>query len=133
MYFIRYMNLAEAGLLIRTARRRAGMTQAELAARLHMSRATISQLENGIIGELGIRKIAQICDRLVVINDGRTVMSCTPHEVFARTHELRTLGLDVPSITDTVSRLQSEGVLPANGVALTVDEAVTMLAAQLTV
>jgi len=50
--------------MIREARRKAGLTQAELAKSLGMSRATISQLETGVIVELGVRKLGQICDRL---------------------------------------------------------------------
>ena len=58
------MNLTEIGEVVRSARRAAGQTQAELARRLGMSRATLSQLENGVIGDLGIRKVAMMCDRL---------------------------------------------------------------------
>jgi transcriptional regulator with XRE-family HTH domain len=58
------MDFFEAGTLIREARQRAGLTQAELAKSLGMSRATISQLENGVIVELGVRKLGQICGRL---------------------------------------------------------------------
>jgi HTH-type transcriptional regulator/antitoxin HipB len=58
------MDFAETGTLIRTARCKAGWTQGELARRLGMSRATISKLENGTIEELGVRKLAQLCDRL---------------------------------------------------------------------
>jgi transcriptional regulator with XRE-family HTH domain len=89
MYFKRYMNLNEAGALIRIARRQAGMTQAELATRLRMSRATISQLENGVIGELGIRKLAKICDRLGLEVAIRPRRPLTLHEAYARNREER--------------------------------------------
>jgi len=58
------MDFATTGRLIREARTQAGLTQASLAARLRMSRATLSKVENGTIEELGIRKIARICDVL---------------------------------------------------------------------
>ena len=64
MYRIRYMNFAETGILIKEGRGKASLTQAELARALGMSRATISRLENGVIEELGVRKLAQLCDRL---------------------------------------------------------------------
>jgi HTH-type transcriptional regulator / antitoxin HipB len=83
------MNFSEAGLHIRKARRQAGMTQADLATRLGMSRATISQLENGVIAELGVRKLAMICDRLgleVTIRERRPL---TLHEAYARNREER--------------------------------------------
>lgn len=58
------MNFLQAGQTIRDARKRAGLTQEALALRLRMSRATISQLETGVFSELGIRKFAQVCERL---------------------------------------------------------------------
>ena len=58
------MNFAEAGTSIREARKKTKVTQGELARRLGMSRATISKIENGTIEEIGIRKFAQLCDRL---------------------------------------------------------------------
>lgn len=54
----------DTGRMIREARTKAELTQATLAARLHMSRATLSKLENGTIEELGIRKLARICEVL---------------------------------------------------------------------
>jgi len=89
MYRIRYMNFSETGALIRIARHQAGMTQATLAKRLHMSRATISQLENGVIGELGMRKLAQICDRLGLEVAVRVRRPPTLHEAYARNREER--------------------------------------------
>jgi HTH-type transcriptional regulator / antitoxin HipB len=88
---IRYMNFAEAGKLIREARGKAGLTQADLAKRLGMSRATISRLESGTIQELGIRKYAQVADRLgleVILRRKHTRM--TLHEAYDRNREERT-------------------------------------------
>jgi HTH-type transcriptional regulator/antitoxin HipB len=55
------MHLETIGDIIREARRSAGRTQAELAASLGMSRATISAIENGTIQEIGVRKLAALC------------------------------------------------------------------------
>jgi transcriptional regulator with XRE-family HTH domain len=90
MYRIRNMNFSEAGTLIRNARRRAGLTQAELARGLRMSRSTISQVENGVIAELGVRKLAQLCDRLgleVAVRPRHAPPSL--HEAYARNKEER--------------------------------------------
>ena len=90
MYRIRNMNFLEAGTLIRDARRQAGLTQAALAQSLHMSRATLSQLENGVIVELGVRKLALICDRLgleVIVRPRQTKL--TLHNAYARNREER--------------------------------------------
>lgn len=45
-------------LVLKRARRAQGLTQAELAAKAHVSRSTILQLENGTVTELGFRKLA---------------------------------------------------------------------------
>lgn len=83
------MNFAETGIVIRDARKQAGLTQAELAGRLGMSRATISQLENGVIGDLGIRKLAQIGDRLGLAITIQPRRALTLHEAYARNREER--------------------------------------------
>lgn len=89
MHRIRYMDFAQTGTMIRDARKQAGLTQAELARRLGMSRATISQLENGVIGDLGIRKLAQIGDRLGLEIAIRPRRPLTLHEAYARNREER--------------------------------------------
>jgi HTH-type transcriptional regulator/antitoxin HipB len=58
------MQLKTVGSTIREARRTAGRTQADLAASLGMSRATISAIENGTIQEIGVRKLAALCAAL---------------------------------------------------------------------
>ncbi|MFM7554196.1 MAG: helix-turn-helix domain-containing protein [Verrucomicrobiota bacterium] len=86
---IENMNLTETGEVLRSARRAAGLTQAELARRLGMSRATLSQLENGVIGDLGIRKVAMICDRLgleILVRPRRVL---TLQEAYSRNREER--------------------------------------------
>ena len=55
------MHFKTVGTTIREARRTAGRTQADLAASLGMSRATISAIENGTIQEIGVRKLAALC------------------------------------------------------------------------
>jgi HTH-type transcriptional regulator / antitoxin HipB len=51
------MTLSEIGQRLRTARKSAQRSQAELAQSLGMSRATISAIENGTVGEIGVRKL----------------------------------------------------------------------------
>ena len=90
LHYIRYMNFEEAGSLIRTARRQAKITQADLAKRLGMSRATISQLETGVISELGVRKLSQICDRLgLEVTVQRRLAPLTLHEAYAESKQER--------------------------------------------
>ena len=58
------MNGRDIGQLLKTARRKARLTQAELADPLGMSRATISSLESGRCEEIGITKLGALLDRV---------------------------------------------------------------------
>lgn len=58
------MDMEELGQTVLAKRKLVGMTQATLAAKLNMSRATISYLENGKLAELGLRKYLAICSTL---------------------------------------------------------------------
>lgn len=49
-------------------------------------------------------------DRVIVMDDGRTVMDGTPREVFLRVEELKKLGLDVPQVTELVWELKKSGL-----------------------
>lgn len=58
------MDMLEFGGKIRERRRLLRMTQQEIATAHGMSRATISNLENGKLLELGLRKAMAICGTL---------------------------------------------------------------------
>ena len=55
------MNIIEIGALIRDQRKKAKLSQQELAGQLGMNRSTISLLETGNVFELGIQKVLRIC------------------------------------------------------------------------
>ena len=48
-------------------------------------------------------------DRVIVLDDGKIILSGTPREVFANTKVLATAGLDVPQCTALVQALAAEG------------------------
>lgn len=56
--------MQEIGTLMRGARKASGRSQEELAKPLGMSRATISAIENGTVGEIGVRKLMALCAAL---------------------------------------------------------------------
>jgi transcriptional regulator with XRE-family HTH domain len=56
--------LFEIGEHIRQERKKRKLSQAKLAGLLGMSRTTISQIENGTIQDIGIRKIIRILEIL---------------------------------------------------------------------
>jgi transcriptional regulator with XRE-family HTH domain len=58
------MRIQELGSEIRKARLAQGLTQAELASRAGLSRETLNLLENGLVRELGARKVFNVLDKL---------------------------------------------------------------------
>lgn len=58
------MSLAELGETIRHLRKEQNLTQAELASRVGISRATLSGVENNTVLELGIRKYEKLLNAL---------------------------------------------------------------------
>jgi energy-coupling factor transport system ATP-binding protein len=69
-----------------------------------------------------MEEVATMVDRIYVIDEGRTVMSNTTREIFARPDELRKYGLGVPQVTTVAHRLRDLG-LPVARTPLTVPEA----------
>lgn len=58
------MRLQELSGPIRAAREAHGLTQAELAREAGISRETLNLLENGLVRDLGIRKVLALLDRV---------------------------------------------------------------------
>jgi HTH-type transcriptional regulator/antitoxin HipB len=59
-----HMDVQQIGQKLREARKSLGRTQAEVAAPLGMSRATVSAIENGTVSEIGVRKLMALCASL---------------------------------------------------------------------
>ena len=57
-------SLADIAPLLKQARRKTGLSQAELAASLGMSRATISAIESGRCEEIGFAKLTALLERV---------------------------------------------------------------------
>ncbi len=65
-------------------------------------------------------------DRVYVMEDGMLVMDGTPKDVFSQVEKMKSLGLDVPQVTEICHELRKEGIkLPAD--ILTVEEMVVEL------
>ena len=58
------MRMDEFGSQIREYRKKAGLTQRQLAVELGMSNVTISRIEDGSVSEIGIRKFSRMCRRI---------------------------------------------------------------------
>ncbi len=54
--------------------------------------------------------IARISERLIVFDAGHIVMDGSPEEIFSQASRLRSIGLDVPVVTDIATRLRELSV-----------------------
>lgn len=66
---------------------------------------------------------AALADRMIVMRDGQVLLDGTPKEVFVRTEELKSTGLDIPQAAELIHELAAAG-LPVKRDAITVDECV---------
>lgn len=66
-------------------------------------------------------------DRVLVMNEGRLVMSGTPKEIFSQTEKLKAFHLHVPQVAELASELRKRGV-PVPADVITVDEFVEKMA-----
>ena len=55
--------------------------------------------------------MAEYVDRLIVMNEGRIEYDDTPHKVFEKYEELKSMGLDVPESVRLINELRKEGYL----------------------
>jgi energy-coupling factor transport system ATP-binding protein len=62
-----------------------------------------------VIVSHNMEDIAQLCDQVYVIADGRTALNGTPREVFGQRERLVALGLGVPQVTEALHALQRTG------------------------
>jgi energy-coupling factor transport system ATP-binding protein len=72
-------------------------------------------------------ELAAICNRLVVIAEGRTVVEGPPSKIFAASARLRELGLDVPAPTAVIEAIAQAGLLPSAPTVYTVEQAAALL------
>lgn len=53
--------------------------------------------------------VAELSDKVMVMDDGKLVMMGTPQEVFSQRDKLSAIGLDVPPVTDLMCKIKSGG------------------------
>lgn len=66
--------------------------------------------------------IAKLVNRIIVMNEGKCVMSGSPREIFKMSEQLINIGLGVPQVTMLVKKLREKGINIREDI-LTVDEA----------
>ena len=76
-----------------------------------------------------MEEVAELCDRLVVMDHGTIAMDGSPAEIFTQASRLEEMGLTVPQVTKVFGLLRSRGLdLPAN--VYTLEQAVAALQAR---
>ena len=53
---------------------------------------------------------AAVSDRVVVVDNGVVLRDGTPKEVFSQVELLKSVGLDVPQVTELIYELRKEGI-----------------------
>jgi energy-coupling factor transport system ATP-binding protein len=69
---------------------------------------------------------AALADRIVVIDSGKVMLDGKPEDVFTHVETMKSLGLDVPQVTELMFRLGEEG-LPTDTHVITEEAAFDML------
>ncbi|QNU67634.1 energy-coupling factor transporter ATPase [Ruminiclostridium herbifermentans] len=69
---------------------------------------------------------AALAKRLIIIDNGSIVLDGTPKEVFSEVDRIKSLGLDVPQVTELMYSLMKQG-LKVDNLPLTVDEAFDLI------
>lgn len=65
-------------------------------------------------------------DRVIVMDEGKTILEGTPRDVFANVEKMKNLGLDVPQVTELAYELKKSGISIDTNI-LNVDEMVDAL------
>ena len=74
--------------------------------------------------------VAEMADRVMVMDEGKILMMDTPEVVFSRHEELNAIGLDIPPVTELMNDIRACGVnVPAS--VLNIEDAKTALLAYL--
>lgn len=81
-----------------------------------------------ILIEQTVALLAEYCDRVVVIDQGRIALDGTPTDVFSHGETLRAIGVDTPRTVRISSSLAEAGLAPNDSPALTLDGAESLVA-----
>lgn len=81
-----------------------------------------------ILIEQTVALLAEYCDRVVVIDQGRIALDGTPTDVFSHGETLRAIGVDTPRTVRISNSLAEVGLAPNDSPALTLDGAESLVA-----
>lgn len=70
--------------------------------------------------------VAELADKVLVMDGGRVVMEGTPEQIFAQSSRLREIGLDLPEVTGLMYELEEKG-LPVRTGLYSIEEAAAQI------
>ncbi|MBS0422359.1 MAG: helix-turn-helix transcriptional regulator [Proteobacteria bacterium] len=108
------MKLEEIGHEIRRSRLSLGLTQGELAAASNVTRTTLSQLENGVIKDLGIRKVEAILEQLGLTFLIDRTSGKKPPDFLRLASTAASVSFKTPISADELRRILLTGKVPAD-------------------
>ncbi|RLT40480.1 MAG: energy-coupling factor transporter ATPase [Chloroflexi bacterium] len=99
--------------------------------RAHLLRRILALHESGttlVLISHNMEELAQVCDHIYVIADGRTVMDGPPAAIFGQAEKLSDLHLGVPAVTQVINRVAEMGLVKMETTIFTLQQAVQALA-----
>jgi energy-coupling factor transporter ATP-binding protein EcfA2 len=84
-----------------------------------------------IVAEHEIEELATFADRLILLEGGRVLAAGTTREVLVRVDELKTVGVDPPSVTELAHLISTQTKLRPDQYPITLDEALKLYRARL--
>ena len=108
------MKVEQIGYEIRRFRMARGMTQAQLAAAAHVSRTTLNQLENGVVKDLGIRKVEAILEPLGLVLATQLPPKPQPPDFLRLASTTASVSFKTALTDDELLRALLTGHVPAN-------------------
>ena len=104
------MNLVDIGLLVQARREALGLSQARLARLSGLSRATINQLENGSLVDLGTHRLLGL---LQLLGMGLTAQTRTPRtQALAMLSQTASVSYKTALMPDALAQALVSGELP---------------------
>jgi transcriptional regulator with XRE-family HTH domain len=98
------MNLQSIGRAVAARRRESGLTLTELAARAGVGRSTLAALESGKLRELGLGRVARLCEAVGLVLDVRPMALEAPLMAHRHLTEVAGRELTKAAIDDVITR-----------------------------
>ena len=108
-----HLNLEELGQAIRRARLVRGWTQAQLAHTAGLTRVTLNQLENGLIRDLGVRKLTALLTHLDMALNVDTLPDRRPPDYLRLASTAASVSFKTPLTEQELQRALLTGSVPA--------------------